>query len=124
MAKILVVDDSALVQEVLQFLLEDQGHEVKAVGRVVAAINLLREETFDLILMDLKMPGPRGEDGIRALRQRLHIETPVIVLSGEITPAAVESLKGQQVAGFVDKTVDFEAALLAKIAEVLGGQGA
>jgi CheY-like chemotaxis protein len=119
MARLLVVDDSKLVQGVLQVMLQKNGHEVTLADNVMAAVYHLREQPFDLILMNLNMPGPSGQDGIRALRGQLQVDASIIVLSGEITPEIVDSLSQQNVSGFVEKAVNFEAELLAMITKEL-----
>jgi len=59
-AKILVVDDETGVLNFLKRLLTEQGYEVETVDRARAALIKLRRERYDLILLDIKMPGKSG----------------------------------------------------------------
>ena len=65
------------------------------------------------------MPEVRGEAGIKLLRQRLGLTTPIIILSGEITSDTIKQMKPLDVAGYVAKSGDFEAKLCEEVAKVL-----
>lgn len=119
MASILVIDDSDLVQSVVSIALVSQGHEVTSAKDMRDGLKQLRRANYDLILMDLNMPGVRGEAGIRLLRQRLGLKTPIIILSGEITTDTIREMKPLDVAGYVAKGDDFEAKLCEEVANVL-----
>ena len=122
MASILLIDDSETVQKLVSATLTAQGYEVEAVPDMRRAVKKLRESSFDLILMDLNMPEVRGEAGVKLVRQRLQLATPIIILSGEITAATVVTMKPLGVAGFVAKGEDFAMVLLLEIARVLEEQ--
>ncbi len=122
MASILIIDDSKTVQELVSTSLEAQGHKVAVASDLKHGVRLLRESSVDLILMDLNMPEVRGEAGIRLLRQRMRLETPIIILSGEITAATVKAMSPLGVEGYVAKGEDFSLVLLLEIERVLGEQ--
>ena len=86
---------------------------------IKSAIDVLRSNRFDLILMDLNLPDFRGEQAIRLLRRNLQLDTPIVVLSGEIKSETVVQLRALAVTNFVSKTADFEKRLLEEIAKVL-----
>ena len=71
------------------------------------------------ILMDLNMPEIRGEVGIKLLRERLQLTTPIIILSGEIKVNTVIEMKPLDVSGFVAKGRDFESRLIHEVNRVL-----
>ena len=119
MASILLIDDSETVQQLVSATLTAQGYEAEAVSDMRRAVKKLRESPFDLILMDLNMPEVRGEAGVKLVRQRLRLDTPIIILSGEITAATVLTMKPLGVSGFVAKGEDFAMVLLLEIARVL-----
>jgi CheY-like chemotaxis protein len=52
--KILVVDDEKLTLKNLKYILTKEGYEVKAVDNGMSALNLLKNEEFDLVITDLK----------------------------------------------------------------------
>lgn len=119
MALILLIDDSEMVQKMVSLILEDQGHRVTVARDMPHGVREIRESNFDLILMDLNLPGVRGEAGIKLIRQRLQLTTPIIVLSGEITANTVLSMKPLGVSGFVAKGEDFEWKLSLEIDKVM-----
>ena len=78
--KILVVDDEKLLVKGVKFNLENEGYQVLTAYDGATALELARQETLDLIILDLMMP---GEDGL-AILKRLRAEkdmTPVIMLT-------------------------------------------
>ena len=61
-----VDDDEAELRGLLQRYLTEQGHSVRAVPDAAAAAQLLARERFDVLVLDLMMP---GEDGLSVLRR-------------------------------------------------------
>lgn len=81
MARILSVDDEPLIRTFLRVTLESAGHEVTAVASGAEALDRLRAETFDLILLDLMMPGMSGEEFLTAREGVPGQRAPVIALT-------------------------------------------
>ena len=69
--RVLLVDDHADVLEAHARLLSERGAEVATAESAEAALGLLREQSFDVLLSDLGMPGMGGYDLIRHVRQEL-----------------------------------------------------
>ncbi|HEY2428486.1 MAG TPA: response regulator [Acidimicrobiales bacterium] len=63
---VLVVDDEAGMRETLVDILEGAGYDVSAAADGDAALTQVREGTFDVVLMDIKMP---GRDGVSVLHE-------------------------------------------------------
>jgi len=59
-AKILVVDDDTIVQQFLAEILTKEGHEVEIIDNGDGAIEKLGNEDYDIILLDIKLPGKSG----------------------------------------------------------------
>jgi len=80
-AKILLVDDEVIFADNMAKLLTSRGYRVKAVYSGDSAIKVLDEEEFDVIVLDLKMP---GMDGITTLKEikKLGLFTQTLVLTG------------------------------------------
>ena len=68
--RVLVVDDAETTVEVLRRQLESVGHDVRCAGDVPSALRVLERWPADLVLTDLRMPGPSGLDLVRHLHQR------------------------------------------------------
>jgi DNA-binding response OmpR family regulator len=82
--RILVVEDEQKVADALREGLEDERYEVVVERTGEGAFFRVNTETFDVILLDLTLPGRDGLEILRALRQR-HMETPVLVLTARDT---------------------------------------
>ena len=79
--KILVVDDNTLVRESLSGILSSHGHEVVSASRGEEALEIVRDGSFDLALMDLNLP---GSDGFSIFKQMQEISsrTGVVFITG------------------------------------------
>ena len=119
MPSILLIDDSVTVHQLVSATLSAQGYQVSTAVDMKQGVKQLRQSRFDLVLMDLNMPGVRGEAGVKLLRQRLQLDVPIIILSGEITAQTVVTMKPLGVSGFVAKGEDFGVVLLLEVARVL-----
>ena len=91
---ILVVDDELAQRAVVSGFLEKQGFDVTLAESGEKALELFRQETFDLVLTDQKMPNMSGLDLLQAI-QAINPETAVVLMTayGSIA-AAVSSIKG------------------------------
>jgi DNA-binding NtrC family response regulator len=80
-AKILLVDDEAVFANNMSKLLNRRGYQVTAVNSGDAALRSLMDTPFDVMVLDLKMP---GMDGIAVLHEmkKLRLFTEVLVLTG------------------------------------------
>ncbi|MDX1662575.1 MAG: response regulator transcription factor [Candidatus Promineifilaceae bacterium] len=77
--QILLVDDDALMRRSLAFTLDQAGYEVQTAASAEAALELIRTQPPDLILLDINLP---GMDGLAALQQfRQELAVPIIFLT-------------------------------------------
>ncbi len=91
--KILLVDDEEIFARNISRLLTNRGYAVKAVNSGDAAIRELEKENFDVMVLDLKMPGLDGIATLTELRKLgLGIETLVLTGHGSID-SALEAMK-------------------------------
>ena len=122
MLKLLVVEDHALVREGLVRLLAQVDEEVSVSGKpdFESALALLdAEEDFDLILLDLALPGIDGFAGLDILRKRFPA-IPVVVVSAFDDVPTVSRVMNHGASGFIPKAFSGEA-LLSAVREVLDG---
>ncbi len=77
--RILVVDDDPQIRRVMKVTLTGQGYEVDDAKSGEAALEKLREHRFDLMLLDMNMPGMSGLETCRAVRE--HSEIAIIMLT-------------------------------------------
>jgi DNA-binding response OmpR family regulator len=92
LGRILVVDDEAHVRELLSSFLKDQGHEVLEARNGAQALQLVKQESPDLIFLDIYMPGSHGLDVIRQLRELNSLVPVVMITGGEDDKVAVDLL--------------------------------
>jgi CheY-like chemotaxis protein len=67
---VLLVEDNPANQKLAKYVLEDRGHKVQTAGDGQVALDLTAENRYDVILMDVQMPGMSGFEATAALRQR------------------------------------------------------
>jgi len=79
--RILIVEDEAHILRVMAIWLERHGHEVLEACNGAAALEMLRNQSVDLIISDMNMPVMDGLELIKAVREHLKIETPVLLLT-------------------------------------------
>jgi CheY-like chemotaxis protein len=82
--KILLVEDDLHVRTCFESLLEFDGHEVHAVDGGDAALEVLEQKKFDLIITDYWMPHMKGDELARLIKQRWPSQ-PVILASGSMS---------------------------------------
>jgi CheY-like chemotaxis protein len=81
MARILLAEDDLLVADAVQTMLRSGGHEVVLAKRGDEAIRLFREQTFDLVLCDVHMPGKDGLEVTEEIR-RSSPHIPIVSMTG------------------------------------------
>ncbi len=82
MAKILIVDDSPTEVHVLQTMLTKNGHEIIVAGTGEDGIEMAKNESPDLVLMDVVMPGMNGFQATRQLSKNKDTSSiPVIMVT-------------------------------------------
>lgn len=79
--KVLVVDDEERFRNTLGKLLTAQGMQVSVVGGGAEALELLRSEPHDIVLLDVKMPGMSGQDTLPEIK-KIDPDIEVIILTG------------------------------------------
>jgi CheY-like chemotaxis protein len=80
-AKILIVDDDSAVQATIKLLLERTGHSVVVASDGRKGLAIFESGDFDLLLLDIFMPGMDGIETMRLIHQQRPL-TPIIVISG------------------------------------------
>lgn len=119
---VLVVDDHALFREGLKFLLRelDASLVVDEAGDCAAALERTATHGYDLVLLDLNLPGLRGMDALAALRGAIP-GAPTVVLSGEDSPELVRSAIRAGAMGFIPKSSTREVLIQALRLVFAGG---
>jgi two-component system nitrogen regulation response regulator NtrX len=112
MSSILIVDDEAGVRASLGGVLRDEGYAVDAVDSGEACLEQVGRRPYDVLLLDIWLPGIDGLTTLARLRER-HVETQVIMISGH---GSVESAVRATKLGafdFIEKPLSLEKTVLA-----------
>jgi DNA-binding response OmpR family regulator len=116
-AKILSVEDEELVGAMVRLNLEAEGYKVVWSRRGSEALEITQHERFDLILLDIGLPGVDGVQVLREIRRR-GIGTPILMLTARSdVPTKVRTL-GSGADDYLAKPFDV-AELLARVAAIL-----
>jgi two-component system chemotaxis response regulator CheY len=102
MAKILIVDDSAMSRRILRSILENAGHEVTEAGDGMLALEKYFLEKPDLVLLDLIMKGMFGLEVLKKLRL-MDTKAKIIVATADIQASTRKMTETEGAAAFVTK---------------------
>jgi len=115
---VLVVDDDADVRFFLQAILTEIGYAVTEAGEGMEALEKLAQETFDLAIVDLMMPGMAGEDLLR----RVQAEYPAVktmVLTGDNDTEDAGEARPFGVQSYIRKPIENMETFLREIERIL-----
>jgi two-component system CheB/CheR fusion protein len=116
--KVLVVEDIALNQLLMRTLLDDFGYEYDMAVNGKIAIEKLRTQSYDIILMDLQMPEMNGFEATEYIRTKMKSTTPIIALTADVTTVDLEKCKAVGMNDYIAKPID-EGLLYSKIVELI-----
>ncbi|RME03367.1 MAG: response regulator [Planctomycetota bacterium] len=111
MAFILLIDDREETRELVQEILEDEGHRVKCAPDWVKGNSIIIRERPDLVLLDINMPGIKGTDILKVLKETVS-HLPKIILYSGMDQQQLSQLAQQYGAdGFIQKGSNIAAFL-------------
>jgi CheY-like chemotaxis protein len=99
--RVLVAEDVPLNQLLLKIILTDFGCNITMAGTGKIALEYMKENTYDIILMDLQMPDMNGFEATEYIRDEMNSQIPIIALTADVT------------------TIDFEKCLIAGMNDYL-----
>ena len=92
-ARIMIVDDDPTICDVIGDSLRPEGYDVSAFGSAEDALNQLESSLFDLVILDLKLPGMDGIEALHAIKDKWP-DIDVIIMTGYTSvESAVESMQ-------------------------------
>ena len=111
MARLLLVDDEAVVRRPLRRTLERGGHQVLEASNVAEARAVLDAEPVELVLCDVNMPGGSGLELVRSIAAE-HADTAIVMLTGVDDPAVAGEALAIGAFGYLVKPVGGNEALI------------
>ncbi|AWN38447.1 PAS domain S-box protein [Methylobacterium radiodurans] len=115
--RLLLVDDVPMNQELARAVLTIGGHSVDVVGSGAEAVRAVQAASYDLVLMDVQMPGMDGMTATRLIRSLAHpaASVPIVAMTANVLPHQIEAVRAAGMQGHVGKPFQ-RAELLAVIA--------
>jgi two-component system nitrogen regulation response regulator NtrX len=111
MPRILIVDDEPGIRQSLKGVFEDEGFTTDAVSSGEECLKKIEHASYDLVLLDIWLPGIDGLDTLRKLREKSP-QTHVIMISGHATIATAVSATKLGAYDFIEKPLSLEHTLL------------
>ena len=112
--KILVVEDMKLNQLLLKTILDDFGFAHDVADNGLMAIEKMKNNTYDIILMDLQMPEMNGFEATDYIRNSLKSTVPIIALTADVTTVDIAKCMAVGMNDYISKPLD-ERILYTKI---------
>lgn len=114
MAKILTIDDSLSMCKMIEAILVDAGHEVTFALGPKEALEIARQETFDLVLSDINMPDMTGISLVSKLRRLSGYEyVPIVMVTTENSDYKKNKARFTGATGWLQKPITPERLLKA-----------
>ncbi len=111
---VLVVEDNPDNMKLFEWTLEDGGFAFEGVGSGEAALEALERRPFDLVLMDISLPGMDGKETTRRIKsQERFARLPVIAVTAHAIKGEAEDIVASGVTALVTKPIDEEELLQA-----------
>ena len=107
MRKILIVDDEAEIVVILQRFLESKQYEVTTAANGTEAMEKVREEHPEVVLLDINMPGKSGLEVLAEI-QALNLGIGVIMVTAQIDEMSGRFALGNGAFDYITKPFDFE----------------
>ena len=116
---VLIVDDDEILLETAVDTLESLGVKADRAGSGKEALDMIAKKDYRVVILDCKMPDMDGIETIRRIRNDLHSDVPVLLVSAYDRTDIEDTAKEAGANGFVSKPL-FRSTLYDKINEVLG----
>ena len=109
-ASILIVDDDPGMTETLGDILRAFGYDVEVAGEGYRAVEMIKERAYDIIFMDIKMPGINGVETLKEVK-RLSPSTKVIMMTAYSVEDLVKEVLDEAAYGIIYKPLDMNKVI-------------
>jgi DNA-binding response OmpR family regulator len=100
--RILIVDDDPVVRQFVDLVLTQQGYKMSSAAASDTALQVLGRESFNLVLLDINMPGMTGFDILRLMRSRPK-RPKILMMTAQRDPATIMKAMEQGADGYLAK---------------------
>ena len=110
--KILLADDSPVIQTLSKKILQGQGYEFKGIKTGTKVLSEIESGEYDLIILDIILPGANGMDlahEIRGLKDDKQANIPIIAISGNYKNYSQEDFDSAGINEYLIKPLDYDA---------------
>ncbi len=114
---IFIIDDEPILRQTLTAILQRKGYQVSSAASIQEARQILQKGAFDLVFLDLKMPGGGGMELLPEIR-KMYPEMPVVILTAHATLDSAVGAVRQGASDYLLKPIDPER-LLQRVLEIL-----
>ena len=117
--KLLLVDDDAFLRDMYAAKFKEASHEVSVAKNGEEALLVASEESFDVIVLDMVMPGITGVDLLKKIRAgELNSDTRCIVLSNQGEQADIDAAKNAGAIGYIIKAESIPSQVVKRVEEL------
>lgn len=119
--KVLLVDDDVFLRDMYAAKFNECKHQVQAVGQASEALNILEKETnFDVVLVDMVMPGMTGVELLTSIREKnLLNEATCIMLSNQGQQADIDEAIEAGAKSYIVKAEHLPSEVVQKVEKIL-----
>ena len=107
--KILIAEDNVMNQRLIKHMMQSRGYNFDLVFNGVQAIESLKAQSYDLVLMDIQMPEMDGYTSARQIRQKLKSDIPIIAMTAHAMSGDKEKCIKAGMNEYLTKPIDEEA---------------
>ena len=119
--KLLLIDDDAFLRDMYAVKFEEAGHTITVAENGNDALAALDREPFDVILMDMIMPGLSGVALLERIKAHKHGKDAMcIVLSNQGEQEDIDAAQAAGAAGYIIKAESIPSQVIAKVEELAG----
>ena len=109
--KVLIAEDSSVIQNLTKKILQIQNYQIFSAKNGVQVLDMLENESFDIILMDINMPKMDGMEcarQIRALGDTQKSKIPIVAITGNAMNYSMEDFKNAGINEYLQKPLNFD----------------
>lgn len=100
---ILTIDDENAIRSAVNLILSRRNCNVHPAQDASEAVQALKAQSFDLVLLDVKLGATNGIDLLKAMREELKVDVPVLLMSGLADTERIKEASKYQIKGFLVK---------------------